>query len=482
MRFAAPPTGDLRWQAPQPPANVTGIQQATVEPNECYQAPTGTGPTNPLGSNTVSKRDVVQSEDCLFLNVYVPGSLPAAPAPGGLPVIVWIHGGGYISQSASMFNGADLVQDSKNGVIVVVIQYRLGLLGFLPGAAVKANGALNAGLLDQNYALQWVQSHINTFGGDPTKVTIWGESAGAGSVLQHIVANGGNTQPPLFRAVMTSSTFLPSQYNYSDPIPEMLYSEVVSQTSCTSSADTLSCLRNADISVLETINTNINLNGFFGTFVFVPVVDGTFIVERPTVTIGKGQLNGEVLLAVTNTFEGTVFVESNWNANISDYVTTLFPDFGPAQAAGAAQQYGSIGTALEQAIGAMGESIFICPTYYLLQAFGSRSWKGEFAIPPGVHGEDVAYYYTSQSPAYNNAQFITAFSQSFIAVAESLDPNSKFDASNITPLWNAWSANNTEMLFNETEAGAPVVQTTITDSALLQRCAFWNSVSAYTSQ
>ncbi|EGO04052.1 hypothetical protein SERLA73DRAFT_175783 [Serpula lacrymans var. lacrymans S7.3] len=309
-----------------------------------------------------------------------------------------------------------------------------------------------------------------------------GESAGAGSVLQHIVANGGNTQPPLFRAVMTSSTFLPSQYNYSDPIPEMLYSEVVSQTSCTSSADTLSCLRNANTSVLETINTNFNLNGFFGTFVFVPVVDGTFIVERPSVTIGKGQLNGEVLLAVTNTFEGTDFVESNWSANISEYVTTLFPDFGPAQAAGAAQQYGSTGTALEQAIGAMGESIFICPTYYLLQAFGSRSWKGEFAIPPGVHAEDVPYYFTSQNPAYNNTQFITAFSQSFIAVVQSLNPNAKFDGSNITPLWNAWSANNTEMLFNETEAGAPVVQTTTTDDALLQRCAFWNSVSAYTSQ
>ncbi|OAX34806.1 alpha/beta-hydrolase [Rhizopogon vinicolor AM-OR11-026] len=288
IRYAAPPLGNLRWAAPQPPPTTSGVQQATVQPNLCYQAPGGSAPTTPFESTSLTAG---QSEDCLFLNVYIPGSEVVATPSGGLPVVVWIHGGGYISGGAVGTEGTDLVLRANHGVIAVSIQYRLGLFGFLAGEAVKEVGALNAGLLDQNYALQWVQAHIRSFGGDPTKVTIWGESAGAGSVVQHLVAHGGHTQPPLFKAAMTSSTFLPSQYNYNDRIPEILYRKVVNGTKCGSNSDTLSCLRAADVNTLQTLNTNINLNGFYGTYTFVPVVDGTFIVERPTVTISKGRLN-----------------------------------------------------------------------------------------------------------------------------------------------------------------------------------------------
>ncbi|KAH7920758.1 alpha/beta-hydrolase [Leucogyrophana mollusca] len=474
IRYAAPPVGDLRWAAPQPPATVSGVQQATEQPNECYQAPMGNASTN---SFTLSKRAVSESEDCLFLNVYTPGDAVASASSGeGLPVVVWIHGGGYTEGAASSFNGADLIVDANYGVITVLIQYRLGVFGFLPGEAVKEGGALNAGLLDQNYALQWVQAHIAAFGGDPTKVTIWGESAGAGSVLQHLVAHAGNTQPPLFRAAMTSSTFLPSQYGYNERIPEV--------PNCT----TLACLRAAPVDTLQTLNIEINLSGFYGTFVFVPVVDGTFIVERPTVTIGRGKLNGDALLSITNTYEGTIFVDlpTVANTDVTTYASTLFPDFGPEQAMEAAGVYGAtmLGASDDAlAIGVMGESIFICPTYYLLEAFGSRAWKGEFAIPPGEHGTDIAYYFTSQGPPYNNSQFITAFSGGFMSFATSLDVNQKVYPDDITPQWDAWTVGGrTEMLFNETAAGVPVVQPTTTDAGVLERCAFWRSVSAYTAQ
>ncbi|KAH7908532.1 Alpha/Beta hydrolase protein [Hygrophoropsis aurantiaca] len=476
IRYAAPPIGDLRWQAPQPPATVSGVQQATTQPNECYQAPTGNSSTNPF---IMSKRAVVESEDCLFLNVYTPGdSVSAASSGDGLPVVVWIHGGGYIAGAASGFNGADLIVDSNYNVITVLIQYRLGLFGFLPGEAVKADGALNAGLLDQNYALQWVQEHIAAFGGDPAKVTIWGESAGAGSVLQHLVAHGGNTQPPLFRAAMTSSTFLPSQYGYNEQIPEMLYNEVATGANCT----TLACLREAPVDALQTLNYNLNLAGFYGASAFVPVVDGTFIVERPTVTIAKGKLNGEALLSVTNTYEGTIFVNlpEVANTDVDTYATTLFPGFGPEQSAEAAGIYGATmlgATDDALAIGVMGESIFICPTYYLLKAFGSRAWKGEFAIPPGEHGNDIPYYFTSQNPPYNNAQFITAFSGGFLSFATSMDVNQKVYADDITPQWNSWSEGMTEMLFNETAAGAPVVQPTTTSADVLARCASQDNIT-----
>ncbi|KAG1875450.1 Alpha/Beta hydrolase protein [Suillus subalutaceus] len=487
VRYAAPPLGNLRWAAPQPPPTITGVQQANTQPNECYQAPLGNASTNPFESISLSKRDVSQSEDCLFLNVYTPGSVVVATPSGGLPVVVFIHGGGYILGAASLYDGADLIVESNYGVITVILQYRLGLFGFLAGQAVKDGGAPNAGLLDQNYALQWVQAYISQFGGDPTKVTIWGQSAGAGSVIQHVVAQGGNTQPPLFRAAMTSSTFMSSQYNYNDRIPEILYSMVVNGTKrvlpyCGSSSDTLSCVRAADVNTLETLNSNINLDGFYGMLTFVPVVDGTFIVERPTVTLSKGRLNGNYLLSVVNTHEGNIIVNQSTTLDVTDFIRTIYPDFGPAQITGAAMMYQNMGSNVNQANLVMGESMFVCPTYYMLEAFGERAWKGEFAIPPGLHGDDVGEYFTSDGPLYNNSQFITSFSNSFMAMAMFETPDHRYTPGDITPSWETWSQGFTEMIFNETSEGAPDVYISKTDMALLERCTYWRSVTAYSAQ
>ncbi|KAJ7505620.1 Alpha/Beta hydrolase protein [Mycena galericulata] len=468
IRYAAAPLGDLRFRAPQPPATVTGVQQATVQPNQCFQASNGLSLTNPL--ETRATDDVISTEDCLFLNVYYPSNASGTPVQN-LPVLVWIHGGGYLAGQASAYNGEDIINQSNRGLVVVIIQYRLGVFGFLPGTEVKQNGALNAGLLDQDAALRWVHTHINKFGGDPSKVTIWGESAGAGSVLQHVVANDGKTVPQLFRAAITSSSFLPSQYQYNDRIPELLFSEVVAQVNCTSAADKLACLRTADANALQTANTQINNGGFWGTFLFVPVVDGTFITQRPTLSLSQGKVNGKNLLSVTNTFEGNDFVDQGTaaTANATQYALDLFPDFGPVQADKVGALYAGLGTPLFQENAIQGESIFICPTYFLLNAFGARSFKAEFAIPPGLHAIDVAYYWSSQStPGFDNTAFINAFAQSFTSFAISLDPNVKVSPT-ITPAWPRWAVGHTEMLFNET-AGVPVVKPVETSDALLERC------------
>ncbi|KIJ62991.1 hypothetical protein HYDPIDRAFT_93630 [Hydnomerulius pinastri MD-312] len=499
IRYAAPPLdfsdvrhnqtlGDLRFQAPQPPVYTTGVQQATEYPNMCYQSGGGANETAPVSIYGFNKRATTtpaQSEDCLFLDVYVPGELPLEPlTAGGLPVVVWIHGGGYVSGYAANYDGTDLIKNSGYGVVSVVIQYRLGLFGFLSGNEVAEGGALNAGLLDQNAALEWVQKYISTFGGDPAKVTIWGESAGAGSVMQHIVANEGNTQPPLFRAGITSSTFQPSQYYYNDRIPQLLYNEVVAMTGCASSANTFLCLQSVNAETLQTANYDLAGTGFFGTYIFVPVVDGTFIVERPSVTLAQGKANGKLLLAVGNSNEGNIFVEANETLTITDYVSQLFPDMTSTQIQEAAYIYQNYGTPLEQAITVMGDSIFVCPTYHLLQTFAGRSWKGIFAIPPAYHGNDVAYYFNSPgyAPPYNDTQFITAFSQSFMSVAKYYDVNMKFDPTNITPYWDEYYIGATEMLFNRTEDYVPVVVPVKTDPALLQRCSFWQTITAMTAQ
>ncbi|KAJ7848481.1 Alpha/Beta hydrolase protein [Mycena olivaceomarginata] len=463
IRYAAAPLGDLRFRGPQPPANVTGVQQATVQPNQCFQASNGLSSTNPLETRAAQ---VISTEDCLFLNVFYPSDASGTPI-GKLAVLVYIHGGGYLAGQASAYNGEDVINQSNRGLVVVTIQYRLGVFGFLPGAKVKANGALNAGLLDQDFALRWINRNINKFGGDPSKVTIWGESAGAGSVLQQVVANGGKTKPQLFRGAITSSTFLPSQYNYNDRVPELLFSEVVAQVNCSAAGDTLGCLRAADI----------NNGGFFGTFLFVPVVDGTFITQRPTLSLQQSKVNGEALLSVTNTFEGTIFVDQNTaaTANATQYALNLFPGFRAAQADKVGQLYAGLGTALFQENAIQGESIFVCPTYAILQAFKGRAFKAEFAVPPGLHANDIAYYWPSLStPPFQNTNFINAFAQTFTSFALSLDPNVKVSQT-ITPPWAKWNVGNTEMNFNQTN-GVPVIRPVTTDAALLER--LWAGLTA----
>ncbi|KAJ8083145.1 hypothetical protein PM082_009014 [Marasmius tenuissimus] len=380
------------------------------------------------------------------------------------------------------FQASDLVREANNGVIAVVIQYRLGLFGFLSGNEVKKNGVLNAGLLDQNFALRWVREHISKFGGDPSKVTIWGESAGAGSVLQHVIAEGGQTDPPLFRGAITSSTFLPSQYNFNDTIPEKLYRQTVSQANCTSSSDTLACLRRTDANLLQTVNKNINAAGFFGTFVFVPVIDGTFIRQRVTEALRQGKVNGEALLAVTNTNEGVTFVNQTAPANVTSFARNLFPKFGPKEQAAVAQQYEGLGSQLDQVNLIMAEAIFICPTYPLMDAFRNRTFKGHFAIPPALHGADVNYYFPSgRTLPFNNTDFQKAFSQSFLSFVISLNPNAKFDPSNITPRWNHFSELRSEVVFNRTGDAADVHVATV-DSNLLKRCSFWEGLATLTGQ
>ncbi|KDR78748.1 hypothetical protein GALMADRAFT_64526 [Galerina marginata CBS 339.88] len=496
IRYAAAPTGSARFRAPASPVFVSGIQQANTEPSGCFQAGSGGAPTTPfrVGSSSLNRRRAETSvetrsedaapgspEDCLFLNVYVPGNLGQKK---NLPVAFWIHGGGYVAGSAASFDGNDLVRESQEGVIAVVIQYRLGLFGFLPGQKVKNGGALNAGLLDQQFALKWVQQHISKFGGDPQKVTIWGESAGAGSVLQQVVANGGRTNPPLFRAAMTSSTFLPSQYKFNDRIPEALYSEAVAQTNCSSAVDTLRCLRQVDVNTLQAANTEINSSGFFGTFVFVPVIDGTFITDRPTQLLKEKKINGKIIFSVTNTFEGALFVDQTTApiVQVPDYVSQLFPNFGTKEIQAATAQYAGLGTNIFQVIAIMGESIFICPTYFLLRAFNGNGFKGEFAIPPGGHGMDVGFYFTNGgTPSFGNPDFDNAFAESFQDFVMSLNTNVKADPKNITPLWQLWQGSN-EMLFNKTDAGATDIRSIKTSSALLERCDFWESVSAVSAQ
>lgn len=171
--FAAPPVGDFRWRPPQPAKAWTGVRQASEFGADCMQKPFP-GDAAPLG--------VQPAEDCLYVNVWAPESR----AGKKLPVMVWIYGGGFVNggSSPAVYDGS---QFAKRGVVFVSFNYRLGRFGFFAHPAlVKENpdGPLgNYGYLDQIAALKWVRRNIAAFGGDPGNVTLFGESAGGGSVM-----------------------------------------------------------------------------------------------------------------------------------------------------------------------------------------------------------------------------------------------------------------------------------------------------------
>ena len=190
--FAAAPVGDLRWRAPQAAPRWTEVRNTTTYGADCIQS-------RPAWDDSQSRQPV--SEDCLSLNVWTPKARPSRPAP----VIVWIHGGGFVMGSGSqpIFDGVRL---AERGAVVVTFNYRLGRFGFFAHPALSAEAGNtptgNYGLMDQVAALKWVHDNIAALGGDPSRVTIMGQSAGGGSVLQ--LMNIPQAQGLFHRAIVQS--------------------------------------------------------------------------------------------------------------------------------------------------------------------------------------------------------------------------------------------------------------------------------------
>jgi para-nitrobenzyl esterase len=236
--FATPPVGDLRWQPPQPPAAWSGVRDCTEFGPVCPQAP------YPKES-IYAREPEPQNEDCLFLNVWTPAPTPDAK----LPVMVWIHGGALTRGSGSI-GAYDGQQLARQGVVLVTLNYRLGPLGFLAHPALsresphKASG--NYGLLDQVAALEWVQRNIAAFGGDPSRVTIFGESAGSWSVCSLVatpLAKG------LFQRAIGQSGggFKPMQFlseeRNGQPPAERTGERLAKQLGCDQAEDPLAAMR-----------------------------------------------------------------------------------------------------------------------------------------------------------------------------------------------------------------------------------------------
>jgi para-nitrobenzyl esterase len=277
LPYAAPPTGDLRWRAPQTPASWSGIRDATQYAPSCPQKPSLFEPPGP------------QSENCLYLNV----STPTLRRDAKRPVLVWIHGGGFTQDGALNYGGTKLAAD---GIVVVTINYRLGALGFLahPALASRPGGASgNYGLMDQQAALRWVKHNIARFGGDPHNVTIAGQSAGGVSVLAHLVSP--RSRGLFARAIVESGAFALNQVALSQA--ETFGKTFAGQVGCQDQA--ADCLRHVPVDSLVNAFPDAAIPG---------VVDGKVLTEPIGAALAAGHFAHVPILNGMNHNEEWIFV------------------------------------------------------------------------------------------------------------------------------------------------------------------------------
>ncbi|WP_228939381.1 carboxylesterase/lipase family protein [Paraburkholderia saeva] len=366
--YAAAPVGALRWQAPQPAVKWTGSKAATQYGNTCWQG-TAFGPVD----------NSKASEDCLFLNVWTGAKSTAEKRP----VMVWLHGGGFQFGTSGdpRWEGGNL---AKKGVVVVSINYRLGVFGFLArqDLDVESGGKSSGmyGLLDQIAALHWVKANIAAFGGDPNNITVFGESAGAhavGMLLTSPLAAG-----TFNKAIAESGAFWETPKGVMRS--HAAVSQIGAQLGATMGARTLADLRALPASQLMTDPTEPAFN---------PSIDGYVLTADPYSRFAAGQQNDVPLLEGQNANEGTIFAATaGIPADTKDhFVTAATSAFGAANINTFLQFYpASTDAAAQQSEVTLAGDLIIA----------SQTW--EMANMQLKTGRSPVYsYYFSQTSAYN---------------------------------------------------------------------------------
>ncbi len=429
--FAAPPVGELRWRAPQPAVSWGGVRDGTQFGAECMQLRSGSGEflsdlLNGLGLNAVQRHlatvvlenaaPPAESEDCLFLNVR-----SANVGNADLqPVMVWIHGGSHQSGAGSQdpYQANQLVE---NGVVLVTINYRLGVFGYIAHPALSADDPRgvsgNYGLLDQVAALAWIRDNIEAFGGDPSNVTIFGESAGAQSVTE-IMATP-LSEGLFHKAILQSGA---STYN-ANGLETAIDGRL---TMHEAGLDFFDGLADADASAAELraipatdiiahIPNKTHLGGYA-----LPTVDGVVIPKLIGQAIGDGSIHNVPILAGYNADEGTLFypsiqkptvLEPEFPDALEDRLTLLNEIYGEADAAALVSLYGldDLETYQMAETDMLGDDLFGVHMRHLAAnntAQGEPSYLYHFTrVPPSksqtigaFHAAEIFFVFDSHSP------------------------------------------------------------------------------------
>ena len=329
--FAEPPTGQLRLRPPKRLEEELEEFDGTGIAPACPQMYVSSEATDLLGTVLGSLLDLPileklnGQEDCLSISVQRPVGTRAGDK---LPVMFWIFGGGFQLGGSNMYDGTDLLNfagSQEQDFIFVAANHRVAGFGFMPGAEVLKDGSANLGLLDQRMALEWVADHIESFGGDPEKVTLWGESAGSISIFNQMALYDGDADykgKPLFRgAIMNSGTIAPAE-PVDCPKGQAVYDRVVDRAGCADSEDTLNCLREVDYETfLDAVNSAPGVLSYDSVALsYLPRPDGKVLPDSPDVHAAEGRYHAVPMITGDQEDEGTLFALFQLNVSSTDEI------------------------------------------------------------------------------------------------------------------------------------------------------------------
>ena len=474
--FAAPPLGINRFRAPQP---VIPIQNGTYNSSEAF--------------DMCPQRTVNGSEDCLYLGLY---SRPWQPPLSLRPVLVVFYGGAFIEGGGS-FNippaGYPTLNASvENDYVLIYPNYRVNAWGFLQGKIIAndPHSDLNVGLLDQQAVLLWVNKHIVAFGGNPKNVTIWGQSAGAGSVVAQVIGNPVQ-QRGLFNKALASSPFWPKTYRYDSLEAEAIYEQFAALANC-SGPNSLSCLKHADVQTLRTAALAISGSHTYNTssYTWAPVIEPNFLPLPLTTATALGKVNAEFAWGMYNTHEGENFIPPGlfnatavpFNASLASFnlwVDGFLPNLSPNSRfqllkrypeSGSSESISSYNNTATRAGLIYRDVVLACPAYWLATSAPKKGYLGEYTILPAKHGSDTIYWNQVNAVQKTQPLIYKGYAGAFASFFQTGDPNA-------------------HRLTNASEAAVPDVRsgsewTIETDGfserkldMLPKRCGFWRSVA-----
>jgi carboxylesterase type B len=441
-------------------------------------------------------RKVNGTEDCLYLGLF---SRPWSSGQPLRPVVMVYYGGAFIQGGGSFTlppSGYPVLNVStSNNFIFVYPNYRVNAFGFLPGAEVGADSKsdLNAGLLDQQAALQWTNKYIEKFGGDPKNVTIWGQSAGGGSVVAQVIANGGKTNPPLFSKALASSPFWPKTYHYAAPEAQWIYDTMVNLTGC-AGPESLKCLKAVDVQTIRTASLVVAGSHTWNSssYTWAPVIDGTFLPNTLSQATINGLVNIDYGFSMYNEFEGQNFVPSGLKStttsggfnssaeSFDQWLRGFLPGFSDRNierakslypAVGTAEVIGTYNTTYNRAQFIYRDLILACPAYWTARAAKKKSYVGEYVIAPAQHASDTTWWNRVSSVQKPTSLTYTGYAGAFASFFQTGDPNAhKITNSSVPGVPENWRTGQQFVVQADEFVAGEVVE-------LGLRCGFWRQLA-----
>ncbi|THZ11207.1 alpha/beta-hydrolase [Aureobasidium pullulans] len=477
MQYAAPPVGDLRWKAPQDPAQTTAVQSAAKIHmlNLVHFKDVFIGVKQTVGTGLIGGFNY--GEDCLYISVITPSS---ATNTSHLPVLFHIPGGGFAQLADPNLDFTDFVKTSGNNIVAVQINYRVGGLGFLAG---------------------------EEFGGDPNRVTVFGGSAGAGSVGLQMTAYGGRDDGLFAEAYADAPAY--SEVN-SDSYSQFQFNNFATAAGCGSATDRLSCLRQADIAKIQKANVVGNYTDIAAQSTSNPVIDGTFVQDIPPRLFQTGHFVNVPMIVGDATDEGTLFAANAGSPEeVSEFIQANVPSLTEANLTTINQFYPLMAAQqpfhkahFPSAAAAFGEATFICPGLTISSAVGASNqvWNYRFdqsSLALRLAGYGVLHAFDTgaifgpnagpmagllgivenglvfSSFAGENANVVPIMMNYAISFVRTQDPNTY--KSGFAPNWQTYNKDGGKQRIVVRNSGVTYEDVPATQQT---RCAFWTDIIA----